>query len=244
MIDVTVVLTLHREGKLVEGTLISLSRCIKQAKRSGISVQTLIVLDRADEETTRMARCGLLREFELEFTDYGDPGLARNFGVQKAKGRLIAFLDGDDLWCRNWLTSAVQASKRDDRKIVWHPEKNLYFGNACYILEHVDMEGTIYTAESLAISNYWTALCIVDRDVLLEVPFRATDKSKQMGHEDWAWNMEVIGHGAIHKTVSGTAHAIRRKRQHSVVMDATTKNVSPASSEGFADYVIDFDGNT
>ncbi|MFP5221214.1 MAG: glycosyltransferase family 2 protein [Acidobacteriota bacterium] len=54
----------------------------------------------------------------------GGPGTARNFGMSKAKGDWIAFLDSDDLWLANKLDSV--ALEIDD-----HPGCEFLFSRSC-----------------------------------------------------------------------------------------------------------------
>lgn len=54
----------------------------------------------------------------------GGPGPARNFGMSKAKGEWIAFLDSDDLWLANKLEAVAV-------EIDAHPECEFLFSRSC-----------------------------------------------------------------------------------------------------------------
>jgi hypothetical protein len=188
-------------------------RAIEQCRSDTVQVEILAVLDRADAVTKEIferwtnERCDA-KTLEAEF---GDLGLSRNFGVSEAQGKWIAFIDADDLWTPQWLASAYRAGESEARRSIWHPEINLYFGERPYVYKHVDMDDPIFNFAALAIDNPWTALCFAERELFVKVPYRQINIDKQLGYEDWGWNLETISVGAVHKTVLGTAHCIRSK---------------------------------
>ncbi len=219
---------------MAKPSLLSLSQNVMMAENSGRSVEAILVLDRPDDGTLE-----LFSEFAAEHSwarllavDFGDLGLARNAGVDASAGEWIAFLDADDLWGANWLVSALKTARMDTRMVVWHPELNVYFGHDPHVYQHIDMEDPDFTLSSLALSNCWTALCFAKRDMLIRIPYRMTEISKQIGYEDWSWHLETISHGVIHKIVPGTGHVIRRKRA-SLVAETNSARCMPRPSDLF-----------
>jgi glycosyltransferase involved in cell wall biosynthesis len=67
----------------------------------------LIVVDdgSTDESSTELARIG--SQLRYIYQDRGGVSAARNLGVRQSRGRLIAFLDSDDLWQPNKLQVQV-----------------------------------------------------------------------------------------------------------------------------------------
>ncbi|MEX2006653.1 MAG: glycosyltransferase [Candidatus Saccharimonadales bacterium] len=61
-----------------------------------------------------------IRYFKIPHS--GLPAVARNYGIKKARGELIAFQDSDDLWVPNKLASQIPVF--DDRSVI------LSYGNA------------------------------------------------------------------------------------------------------------------
>jgi glycosyltransferase involved in cell wall biosynthesis len=225
---ITAIINAHTEGMLALPTLQSVSAASAAAQDSGIEVETICVLDKADSLTETIVKTWATKARNRHplIVEYGDLGLSRNAGVAAASGDFIAFIDADDLWESNWLKAAYEAARRDKRDVVWHPECNVYFGTVPHIFIHEDMELADFDYTKLCFANCWTALCFAKRELLLKVPYKMTDLKKQLGYEDWAWNLETIAAGAIHKVVPNTSHAIRMKGS-SLVKDTTIAMCMP-----------------
>lgn len=211
--DISVVINAHREGLMAGPTLKSVQMAVHAALGEHISVEVIAILDRPDKLTQDIfSECAMpTKYFNVCHVDFGDLGLSRNHGVSLAHGRWIAFVDADDLWSKNWLASAFRAAEDEARLSVWHPETNLYFGARPHIFTHVDMDTPGFDISKLLETNAWTALCFTSRALLARVPYRPTAHNRQIGYEDWTWNVETLSNGAVHKTVADTAHAIRTK---------------------------------
>lgn len=220
--DITAVINGHNEGMLALASLRSLLKCIKAAESSGIKIEVVAVLDNADPVTKEVFEefSSCRTDFSVLSVRFGDPGFARNAAAAAAEGKWVAFLDADDLWGSDWLLETFKAAEADQRQVVWHPEVNVYFGVNPHLFIHIDMDNSQFNIAGLAFQNMWTALAFVSRDFLRTVPYTGTNIKEFIGYEDWSWNVDVISKGAIHKTVPGTAHAIRTK--HISVVKATT----------------------
>jgi hypothetical protein len=232
--DLTAVINMHREGYLSKASLDSAARAANHARSQGFSVETVLVLDRPDEATSALAEARKAPELRICRVDYGDLGLARNHGVAQSSGRLVALLDADDLWGETWLTQCLVASSCARRRIVWHPEVNIYFGAALRVFRHIDMESDEFDLLDLAFSNLWTSLACAERSIFVDVPYSRTDLRQMIGYEDWSWNLHTIELGIIHKVIAGTGHAVRVKRAgHSLLSHSNLAGAVPHPTTAF-----------
>src|SRR5271166_3909422 len=155
MTEITAILNVHREGILAHSSLLSIADARQTAEASGIGVEVLAIADCSDRST--LDTLALTAGVQVLETRVDDLGLARNLGVAAAKGRYIAFLDGDDLWGRCWLRAAYERATTESRPVVWHPEACLYFGSKHEPswLIHPDMEAIEGDWVTLGIRNQW-----------------------------------------------------------------------------------------
>jgi glycosyltransferase involved in cell wall biosynthesis len=230
MTEITAILNVHREGILAHSSLLSIAGARQTAEAAGIAVEVLAIADCSDRTTldTLASAAGV----QVLETSVHDLGLARNVGVGAAKGRYIAFLDGDDLWGRCWLRSAYERARAESRAVVWHPEACLYFGTKRepWWMIHPDMETIEGDWVTLGVRNQWTSLSFALRATYMEIPYRPNNLAGGFGKEDWSWNSEVVAHGYLHKPVLGTAHLVRM-RDDSLVRqtDAAKALMTPSS---------------
>lgn len=233
-VDISVVVNGHREGGLASATLRSVDAAVADARDKNLRVEVILVLDRGDAITSEVFHhyADARRDVRILIADVGDLGLARNAGVRAANGRFVAFVDGDDLWGRNWLSAAKHAAEADARRIVWHPELSVIFGAEEHVFVHVDMEDPEFDLSALVYTNCWTALCFCDRDIVLEYPYLATRMGAQLGYEDWSWHIVTVGAGVLHKVVPSTSHLIRRKRT-SLLQKTNSANCVPHPADTF-----------
>ncbi|WP_051975420.1 glycosyltransferase [Cupriavidus necator] len=211
-VDISCVVTFHAEGLLAHKTLASIARAIRFASDASIKVELLVVADRANQETVSyLERCKWLPAgTRILHTQHGDPGLARNEGIQAACGEYVAILDGDDLYSQDWLLEALRLN-RSNPSFVVHPEYNIYFGAKRWISRHPDQRDAGFRSWQLLTENAWTALSFARREIFLTQPYAPTPASAGFGYEDWHWNCDAIAAGLVHVVAPGTAHFIRLK---------------------------------
>ena len=211
MIDISAIITGHREGLLAGPSIASFDAAIANARDSGLNVEPIVVLDRCDDLTRSIFEDGPDRGYLILQGDGGDPALARNQGVAAASGRFVSFLDADDLWSSNWLTRSYAFCVEASRPTIGHSECNIVFGKVSHVWFHLDSEAPGFDLDTLRVENYWDALCFADRRILLDSPYVQNDVAAGYGHEDWHWNCVTLARGISHRPVPGTVHAKRRR---------------------------------
>jgi glycosyltransferase involved in cell wall biosynthesis len=211
--DVSLIITAHREGRLVHRSVRSAQRAIRFAEQQGIKVELIAILDTPSAETL-----GYFVEHERAFAlvsrvDFCDMGLARNRGAEISRGRYLTFLEAGELLSENWLAAAFRFGFTEtDQALVLHPALSLSFGREPLLVKHLDSTSPDYSPLNLIKCDYWGALSFVSRDFFLSGnQFTAADASKGFGHEAWHWNCETIAHGAVHRVVPETVLFKRQK---------------------------------
>ena len=221
-VEISMVVNGHREGRLIYPTLRSVLRTVRFARDCNLKVELLVVLDRPDPDTMSIVARELGEDGTAHHVDFGDLALARNHGANQARGRYVAFMDGDDLCCRSWLVDALVVARAEEREVVLHPEYSVYFGYPdAHVLHHVDMESPDFEPEHFLKQNYWTALSFAERRTFLEVPYQRLSLDTGFGYEDWTWNHETMRRGIVHRVVPTAAHYIRRGKHESSLLDLT-----------------------
>lgn len=222
--DVSAIVTGHAEGRLSVATLRSMSIAIEAARADGLKVQPIFVLDRADELTTNLFRNACDKSGLVIETDFGDQGAARNEAVKNSKGKKIAFLDGDDLWCRTWLRDAYRFIREQGDDVIAHPEFNYFFEDQATIFQHIDQDDNEFRLDILRLHNYWDALGMCDAKIHEKFPYTERDIANGWAYEDWQWNCETYAAGFRHKVVHDSVLFKRRQKQSQNIRAGANKS--------------------
>lgn len=210
--DISAIMTVHREGVLAGLSLRSMLEAVEYVQRDAAVVELMIVLDCPDNATKSFVESLSIDGLITLHTDFADQGRVRNYAIKNARGRYIAFLDGDDLWSFNWLHTAWSVMRPcKDNTLIVHPEFNWLFDMYGGVLEKIDMSNNLFDKEYLRTMNYWDALCFTSRSTHEKFPYSERDMSLGFAYEDWFWNCVTVANGYRHVVASDTVHFKRRR---------------------------------
>ncbi|MEI7460159.1 MAG: glycosyltransferase [Pirellula sp.] len=107
MRDLSIVICAHNAAKRILPVLNALS----QQRADGVKWETIVVANACTDETERVAlEFGQSHSLEVRVVVEPKPGLshARRRGVEEACGRIISFVDDDNIVRENWVANCVR----------------------------------------------------------------------------------------------------------------------------------------
>lgn len=220
--DLSLVVTVHNESIVSGPTMRSAELAIRAARVCGFTVQAIIALDAATKETTQYFHQERFDHWERWIMDEGDVGRVRNAVIPQTSGRLIAFLDADDLFSENWLAEGIARLRQVDateERLIAHPELNVLFDGFKFVLRSIDQAHPLFTPFMFYVRNYYDSLCMAPREAHLEHPYPPRDIPNGFSREDWQFAVETMASGWRHVIVPDTI-IFKRRREGSLVQES------------------------
>ncbi len=218
-------MTAHDETLVCGPTLASAEAALAAARGAGHTTEAIIALDNATAATRDWFAHAAGPEWtQIEIAE-GDLGLARNATLPRCKGRLIAFLDADDLFSENWLAlgiARIDAETRRGRQVIAHPEINWLFDGAHSIFAKPDQSDRLFSPYHFYFMNYYDSLCMGPREAFEAHPYVSRDIPGGLSFQDWHFSIETMGAGWQHVSVADTI-IFKRRRDDSLVAESRTR---------------------
>lgn len=196
MQQVSLVLNIHDESRFLVRTLVSLEHAVRFARRLGIESELILVMDRPDAATERLARAydySAFGEARLLKVDNGSLGPSRNDGVRAAGGRYVWLCDGDDLVSYNALAEMHRVAEQSAVPSIVYPEYLLSFGDSYFLTRYF---GTDEVPElDFVASHPFVSRSFARRETFEQTPFADLRVSRGFAYEDWHFNASVYAKG-------------------------------------------------
>lgn len=207
--NVSIVLTLHNEGRIAYRSFQGVRRAMSYAQERGITVELAVVMDSVTDDLLKRivheSRAIIKEHVFIYPADFGSLSLSRNFGIEKSQGEIIAILDGDDLFCENWIYKVFKTCS-ENPGLIAHPEATYYFPYERFVRFS---NGSPTAIVNLIIYNQWTALTAAHRDIFNSCKY--VQDVPPYAFQDWLWNCETVFKGYHHVIVPETVLAVRQK---------------------------------
>jgi glycosyltransferase involved in cell wall biosynthesis len=231
-IAVSVVLNMHREALFLCPTLLSLDACAIEAKKQGLKVELVAVFDRSDEATREVFYSTPLHGFSEVKTlevDVGSLGLARNAGINEAKGEFIWTADGDDLVSSNAIVELFNTARNHPRpRVAVFLEFLVAFGDRYHVARYVGSEWL--TAADFAFHHPYTSRIFIRRSAFDSLCYLDLKVTTGFAYEDWDLNSRLFAAGFEFITAPN-AILFYRQRSNSLLKqaNATSAKMIPHS---------------
>lgn len=220
--DLSVIVTAHNETIVCGPAMRSAEAACAMAEAAGFRIERLIALDSATEHCSEFFHQPAFDNWERVELACKEVGITRNTMSARAKGKLIAFLDADDLFSENWLVEGircVQQAEREGLKVIAHPEFNWLFDGGKSVFVKPGQDDPLFTPYYFNIANYYDALSIAPREVHEEILCVTRDIPNGLSFQDWQWGLETMAAGWLHVSVRDTI-IFKRRRDSSLVTES------------------------
>lgn len=173
--DISVVIpTFNRSGQL--------RRCIDSLLKQDFKGKyEIIVIDDGSNDGTSKVE-DIDKKIQYFYQHNKGPGAARNLGISKARGKIIAFTDDDCVLPKSWLSSIVSAGS----DAVGGPIMNPIGGYVAWSLYLLQFSSWLPNRKNGYINNIPTANIAYKAETIKDIKF--DERSSRYGYEDSLFN--------------------------------------------------------
>lgn len=207
-VDVTTVITAHKEGLLAHKTMLSVLRAAKKLKEHNLSYEIIVHIDNGDETTKDyFARYKNDSNVRLYENTFGELSQSRNFAMGQARGEYVSCIDADDLCSENWLINSYNVVK-GDKKTVARINYVITFGaDRAVVTDNSDISPLKQRLYLMA-SNMYGSPLFCHKSVYENQQQRPN--GGPYGSEDWQWTLDTMAQGVKHVVAPETIFFYRK----------------------------------
>jgi len=112
---ISIIMPAYNAGKYIKESIESVLNQTYQ------NWELIIIDDGSTDTTSKVVQPFLINDTRIQYyrQENGKQGKARNAGIKKSKGNLIAFLDADDVWMPAKLQTQIGVLKQNDADLVF-----------------------------------------------------------------------------------------------------------------------------
>ena len=112
---ISIIMPAYNAGKYIKESIESVFNQTYQ------NWELIIIDDGSTDTTSKVVQPFLINDTRIQYyrQENGKQGKARNAGIKKSKGNLIAFLDADDVWMPAKLQTQIGVLKQNDADLVF-----------------------------------------------------------------------------------------------------------------------------
>ena len=204
--DVSIVLTCHAEGLLIHRTMRAIERLRGFAGEQGLTSEVIAVMDSPAPATAGYAAAHFPKDYRVHTVSYSDPGLARDYGADQARGRYVAFHGADGLYSKNWLVECCRlADSKPHRRFVLHAEYSVRFGaGADQLQRRFSFDQPGFHPRAFFDFDPYDASAFAPHEVFAEHRYGAGGSGRH-------WNLSTLAAGYEHHAAANTALFVRAK---------------------------------
>jgi len=231
--DISVVVFASRQGILLQGTMLSVERAVGEAREAGMNVEVLVATYAADKKTAAWVR--ERSPYRVLSTADSCLGKARNLALDETRGHHVAFLDGADIWSRNFLVGAAEQDQRVKRDVVWRPAVSIgfandYFDASGYSVRQIP-NSSDFDRSSILVDNPFPSTFFARRRIVETHRFPTEDLKRGWTDVDWWWNANLLGYDIEQITVPDTLHYFRSSLAQERARENGTVRLGPTALE-------------
>lgn len=196
---VSVIVPYYNHGEYIE-------ECINSILESTYSNIEVIVINDGSTDTLSIEKIkkleGKHNNVGIYHQENGGPSLARNTGMEIAKGDFFVFLDGDDLIEKNAISICLDVFNSSPETAVVYGN-NLHFGEKNKLRKQKQL-----VEESILLFNS-IAVCVMIKRIFFDQGIKFDNELSRLGLEDWELWITLVEKGFKFKYLNETLFKIR-----------------------------------